>query len=415
VRKSPGLPQDRVLPTPGLGARQPGRAAGLRAAQLRQSRVPVSALGAGTGREGRKRRKSRNGCMVSTGFPVPPHELRQHQVQTAPAAAPGGRQCQPGGRDLAARAGWRGCAPAGRWQGRGPLCGAGGVWALALWGGHGLCRDMSQHPAAALLLQGRAPRDCSWDQFGSQWLCWSPRYCDTSRLGTFPWGSAPHPPPASSLPMSRPPQLPVPACSAAPAVAVGVTGQDGARATGHCGARGVTAVLPQEQPIVHGGADAAGFDPTLPPPVPIPIPIPVHVPVHVPVPAVGPGARSALSPALTALCRAGSVGALPHIRDAAVGWEGVRSKGPRLAAQALPLPRSLLRPGQRCHGLRAGAVVPAGAQRAAAAAGQRAAPAGADEEVDVAARQERPGVRGDAAPHVLPAGEAGGPWAAPRQ
>ncbi|XP_074736769.1 tyrosine-protein kinase Fes/Fps isoform X4 [Strix uralensis] len=76
---------------------------GLVAAQLRRSCVPVSAPGAGTGREGRKRRKSRNGCMVSTGFPVPPQEPELRRVQTAPAPAPGGhqRQHQPHGGDLA--------------------------------------------------------------------------------------------------------------------------------------------------------------------------------------------------------------------------------------------------------------------------------------------------------------------------
>ncbi|OPJ70240.1 hypothetical protein AV530_019431 [Patagioenas fasciata monilis] len=59
-------------------------------------------MGAGTGREGRKRRKSRNGCMVSTGFPVPPQELELHPVQIAPAPAPRGRKNQPNSSDLAA-------------------------------------------------------------------------------------------------------------------------------------------------------------------------------------------------------------------------------------------------------------------------------------------------------------------------
>ncbi|XP_074456232.1 tyrosine-protein kinase Fes/Fps isoform X2 [Larus michahellis] len=79
-----------------------GGAAGLGAAQQWQSRVPAVAPCTGTGREGRKRRKSRNGCMVSTGFPVPPQEPELHQVQTAPAPAPGGRQRQPRGGDLEA-------------------------------------------------------------------------------------------------------------------------------------------------------------------------------------------------------------------------------------------------------------------------------------------------------------------------
>lgn len=86
---------------------------GLGAAQLQQSCVPASAAGAGTGREGRKRRKSRNGCMVSTGFPVPPQQPELHQVQTAPVPAPAGRQQQPHNEDLATDVGWKDCALVG--------------------------------------------------------------------------------------------------------------------------------------------------------------------------------------------------------------------------------------------------------------------------------------------------------------
>lgn len=183
---------------------------GLGAAQLWRSCVPASAPSAGTGREGRKRRKSRNGCMVSTGFPVPPQEPELHQVQTAPA--PGGRQHQPHGGDLTAHSGWRGCAPQGAGGERGPLCRAGGgVSALALCGVEGCARgrpaphrDVPQHPPAPAvpLLWGRAPCDHGWDQFGSQQPPWSRRCWDTSRLGTFLWGSAPCSPPAIFPPVS---------------------------------------------------------------------------------------------------------------------------------------------------------------------------------------------------------------------
>lgn len=108
------------------------------AAQLQQSHVLVSATGAGTGREGRKRRKSRNGCMVSTGFPVPPQELELHSVQTAPALAPGGLQNQPNGSDLAAHTGQRGRAPGDR----DPFVGRGGLSPGPLQG-HRMCQGTS--------------------------------------------------------------------------------------------------------------------------------------------------------------------------------------------------------------------------------------------------------------------------------
>lgn len=119
-------------------ARGSWRGSGAGAAQLQQSRVLVSAMGAGTGREGRKRRKSRNGCMVSTGFPVPPQEPELHHVQTAPAPAPRGRQNQPNGSDLAAHTGQRGCAPGDR----DPFVGRRGL-NLGPLRGHGMCQGTS--------------------------------------------------------------------------------------------------------------------------------------------------------------------------------------------------------------------------------------------------------------------------------
>lgn len=92
----------------GPGRRQLGGVVGLGTAYLQQN--CVLAAGAGTGREGRKRRKSRNGCMVSTGFPVPPQEPELHRVQTASAPAPAGRQQQPHNEDPTTNIGWKDCA-----------------------------------------------------------------------------------------------------------------------------------------------------------------------------------------------------------------------------------------------------------------------------------------------------------------
>lgn len=220
---------------------------GLGAAQLWRSRVPASAPSAGTGREGRKRRKSRNGCMVSTGFPVPPQEPELHQVQTAPA--PGGRQHQPHGGDLTAHSGWRGCAPRGTGGERGPLCGAGGGLSPGVLRGRGL-RQGTSCPA-----QRRAPApSCSCcalavgqgtlrPRLGPVWL---PTATLESRvlghvqawhlpLGLSALFPSCHFPtrvlvPGSSL---------VPVCPAAPAVGTGVTiGQNGAGAAGSHGAGG---------------------------------------------------------------------------------------------------------------------------------------------------------------------------------
>lgn len=102
-----------ALVVSGPGGRQLGGLVGLGAAKLQQGWVPVSAAGAGTGREGRKRRKSRNGFMVSTGFPVPPQEPELQQVQTAPVPAPAGRQQQPHNEDHTTNVSWKGCALVG--------------------------------------------------------------------------------------------------------------------------------------------------------------------------------------------------------------------------------------------------------------------------------------------------------------
>lgn len=77
---------------------------------------------------------------------------------------------------------------------RGLLCRAEGVGLGEVKGcarGHpALHRKVPQYSPATLLLQGRAPGDCHWDQFVSQWPYWNPACWDVSRFSTFLWGTA---------------------------------------------------------------------------------------------------------------------------------------------------------------------------------------------------------------------------------
>lgn len=186
----------------------------------------------GTGREGRKRRKSRNGCMVSTGFPVPLWEPELRQVQIAPAPAPGAHRRQLRGRDLAARTGWR--------EGD-PFAGLGGGHGPALLQGFSLCGDIlpCMQPGSSTLLilavpslTGSAPRGQAWAEFGSCWPCHSSVRRDTSRLGTVPRGSVPCPPLAGLLPVPWPLGAVLPQCAQLPPARAQGVGQDRARAAG---------------------------------------------------------------------------------------------------------------------------------------------------------------------------------------
>lgn len=260
VRRCPGLLQDRILLAP---SRAGSSAMGSGAGAAGDGRAVAS--GVGTGREGRKGRKSRNGCMVSAGFPVPPQEPELHWVHTAPGLAPGGRQHQPHGRDLAAHAGWRGHAPLGGWQGQGPLCGSGkgsqpwfSVGSSAASGDVLPCTDTcpAQRPPAPTvpLPWGRTPWDHGWDQFGSQQPCWSPGCWDTSRLSTFLWGLAPQPPTAGSP-------------GAQGDCASSRRGWSCWTTWGWCPCWVVvTSCAALGTSPVHGKGDTAGFDPKLPPP-----------------------------------------------------------------------------------------------------------------------------------------------------
>lgn len=167
-------------------------------------------------------------------------------------------------------------------------------------------------------------------------------------------------------------------------VAMGRTGLELPDRRGWClpGVGGMVA-LPLGSSPVHGRGDTAVYSSTLPP-----------CQHHPHSPQLPQGSKHS-SPFLNVLFKAACSGwgGCLCCTDWMMGQEGVKCHWYRqcraaAVAQAVLLPHRLPLAGQKCHGLWARAVVPAGAQCTAAAAGWGAAAPGADEEVDVTAGQE---------------------------